>query len=95
MTRASAIAERSGGTVTTFLHRLLRLAARGNTLHACGSHVAGGVVRWMCSPVDQPVPAEDVDVFPPDAARFEALEARLLKQLVVHVLLAPRVQVGP
>ena len=46
---------------------------------SCDSHIAGGAVRWMCSPVAQPTPTEDVDIFPPDSVRLQALEGRLLK----------------
>jgi len=44
---------------------------------SCNSHIAGGAVRWMCSPLKDPVPTADVDIFPPDASKLLALAARL------------------
>jgi len=46
---------------------------------ACGSLIAGGVVRWMCSPAKQPAPTTDVDIFPPDRERLEMLERQLIR----------------
>ena len=51
---------------------LIRAAAE------CDAIIAGGAVRWMCSPLSDPVGSADVDVFPPTKGKLEALEGRLL-----------------
>lgn len=60
--------------------QLIRAAAE------CDSIIAGGAVRWMCSPLSETmdgkngglVGSNDVDIFPPSNEKLEALEARLL-----------------
>jgi hypothetical protein len=49
-----------------------------NAALAYGAHIAGGAARWMVSPVANPVPTADIDIFPPDQSVFEALEATLM-----------------
>lgn len=49
-----------------------------NAANECNSWIAGGAVRWMCSPNNDPVSSADVDIFPPDHERLLALESRLI-----------------
>lgn len=46
-----------------------------------GAIIAGGWVRYMCSPKDNPVPAGDVDVFPQDAETVDRVRMAFSREL--------------